>query len=74
MARKKSETAANPVVKAAECTPVFEIKMLRRDCMRLFGITASTFDGAFFGADTNKKFTLDEAKQQIEAWGKKEAK
>ena len=42
--------------------------------MALFGVEASTFDGATFGMDEGGTYTVEEIRNTIERWGKKEAK
>lgn len=75
MARKKVETGKDVNTKTVTSDkPLFDFETLRKDCLKLFGVTVSAFDGAFYNADKNKGFTLDEAKKHIEAWRKKEAK
>ncbi len=41
----------------------FEINALRRDSLKLFGVTRSTFDGAFYGKTGD--FSISEAKELI---------
>ena len=50
---------------------VFPLERLRRDCVKLFGVTTSTFDGAAFGLNSNGKFTVEEIKVKIGDWQKK---
>lgn len=42
------------------------IEKLRRSCVKLFGITPSTFDGATVGMDG--KFTVTEMQTHITEW------
>lgn len=49
----------------------FQIEKLRAHCMELFGVTASTFDGAFYGR-TETKLTKQEAQAIINKWLGKE--
>lgn len=46
---------------------------LRRSCVKLFGISPSTFDGATVGL-TESKYTVEEMKAIIDKWLKKEVK
>jgi len=46
----------------------FSLERLRKDCYKIFGITQSTFDGAFLGLDG--EFTVSGAKDIIEKWQK----
>ena len=50
----------------------FTIERLRRDCLKLFGVTESTFEGATFGK--SGELTVDEAKKLIGDWQKTEIK
>lgn len=45
----------------------YPIEKLRLNCIHLFGITKSTFDGAFFNAE-EKPYTIDEASSIINEW------
>lgn len=49
----------------------FQIEKLREHCMELFGVTASTFDGAFYGK-IETKLTKQEAQAIINKWLGKE--
>lgn len=68
MAKKSQATAAETVVSA----PKFTIATLRKNCLKLFGVTTSTFDGATLGL--NGEYTVEEIKTVIEKWHKKEVK
>lgn len=57
----KPETAAAP--------PKFTLDRLRKDCLRLFGITVSTFDGATLGLTGS--YTVEEMRGRIEQWKNK---
>lgn len=46
----------------------FPTEALRGNCVKLFGCTSSTFDGAFFYADHKKEYTLAEAEEIIQKW------
>jgi len=46
--------------------PRFTIARLRRDCLKLFGITVSTFDGATL--DMTEEFTVEEMRSHIKKW------
>ena len=52
--------------------PKFTIERLRASCIKLFGITASTFDGATYGL--TGQFTVDAMKEHIDKWLKKPMK
>lgn len=68
MAKKNKATTAEAAVSA----PKFTIAKLRQNCMKLFGVTSSTFDGATLGL--NGEYTVEEIKTAIEKWRKKEVK
>lgn len=55
----------------AEATgaPKFGIEKLRENCVTLFGVTSSTFDGATHGL--TGEFTVEAMKEHIERWKKK---
>jgi len=64
------ETKNNKNAPAAESKPPkFPLARLRQDCLEIFGVTTSTFDGAMFGKSGD--FTVDEAKKIITDWQKK---
>jgi hypothetical protein len=52
----------------------FPINVLRSNSIKLFGITSSTFDGAFFGEDASVKITIADAQKKINTWLGKEIK
>lgn len=63
---EKAERAAD---KAA---PKYKVEKLRAKCMQLFGVTSSTFDGAFYG-NTETEMTIKAAEARINKWlGRKE--
>lgn len=67
MASKNKATAPD----AAEAKPAtverkIPIEKLRRGCLKLFGVTPSTFDGATVGL--TGKFTVAEMKAHIGKW------
>lgn len=71
MATKK--TAAAAVVKNAEKKErKVPLDNLRRSCVKLFGVSFSTFDGATAGL--TGKYTVEEMKAIIEKWLRKEVK
>lgn len=59
----KKTTAAAPTTKAGRKIP---IEKLRRSCVKLFGVTPSTFDGATVGLTGT--FTEEEMQTRISAW------
>ena len=60
MSEKISES--KPAPKAS----VFPVKRLRDDCVRLFGVTQGTFDGAMHGQSGD--MSVNDAKQRISTW------
>lgn len=46
----------------------FSLTTLRGNCVKLFGCTSSTFDGAFFHADKTKEYTIAAAEVIIKKW------
>ena len=66
MAQETNKTAASN--QPAKKEPTFTLATLRAGCVKTFGCTSSTFDGAFF----DKEYTISEAKKIIEEWLKKE--
>lgn len=49
----------------------FKVEKLRENSMKLFGVTTSTFDGAFYGNE-KKEMTIEEAGARIDKWLGKE--
>lgn len=49
----------------------FKIDKLRENSMKLFGVTTSTFDGAFYG-DKRSEMTIEEARAMLDKWLGKE--
>jgi len=68
MAQKAVAAAAAETAPA----PTFSVEALRDKCLRLFGVTVSTFDGATYGLDG--KYTVEEMKNIIAKWLNKEVK
>lgn len=64
---KNTDKATDTVV-ATKPDAKFPLATLRKDCVKLFGITSSTFDGAIYGKDG--EYTIAEAKRIIEDWKK----
>ena len=50
----------------------FSISKLRENCVKLFGVSTCTFDGATY--KLNGEYTIEEMKKIIEDWKKKEVK
>ena len=68
MAEKKTVPAA-----AEKKERKIPLEKLRRSCVKLFGISPSTFDGAAVGL-TESKYTVEEMRAIIDKWRKKEVK
>ena len=66
MATKKTIAETVPAVSTET---KFPIEKLRANCLKLFGVTSSTFDGATYGL--KGEYTVEEIKNTIEKWGKK---
>lgn len=64
MATKGSE---KPAAELKQEETKYQISKLREKCMQLFGITTSTFDGAFYGI-AEQKMSITEAKSRINKW------
>lgn len=65
----KKATAGDP---AGKQEPKFKVGKLRANCMQLFKVTASTFDGAMYGHHETE-MTIAEAGAVINQWlGRKE--
>ncbi len=64
MASKTKATAPAPAKPEAERK--IPIEKLRRSCVKLFGVTPSTFDGATVGL--TGRFTVNEMQAHIDKW------
>ncbi len=49
-----------------EAPPQFPISRLREDCLALFGVPTSTFDGAMYGV--TREMSVEEAAKRIDSW------
>ena len=63
MANKTKASAPAPKVEEERKIP---IDKLRRSCVKLFGVTPSTFDGATVGL--TGKYTVTEMQAHIDKW------
>ncbi len=72
MTKKKEEI--KPEVQEVKAVPVpkFTVEKLGESCQKLFGISRSTFDGATSGL--KGEYTVQEMKENISKWMKKEVK
>ena len=66
--------AKNETPVTTPAAPKFKLEELRKHRLNLFGVEACAFDGATFGMDPEGEYTVEEIKDTIERWGKKEAK
>lgn len=70
MAKTDTEAAAQDEKKEVAATPPkFSIERLRRDSLRIFNVTVSTFDGATHGL--KGEFTVEEMRDHIKKWNEK---
>ena len=67
----RPKEAATPAL-AGAATAKYTLERLRLNCRSLFGISASTFDGAAYGL--TGKYTVEEMRAQIEGWKKEGVK
>lgn len=73
----KTEKSPQPAAETAEKTAEkaerkIPLENLRRSCVKLFGVSFSTFDGATVGL--SGKYTVNEMRDIIDAWLRKEVK
>lgn len=66
-----SETTENNVTES-KTAPKFTVEQLRPHALDLFGVTQSTYAGATHNLDG--EYTVDEMKDHINKWLKKEVK
>lgn len=73
MAKEAKHTAEPAAVQKTTEEKKFPLEELGKSCVKLFGVTSSTFAGAT--ADlAGKEYSTQEVRQHIEAWKKKEVK
>lgn len=75
-AKKEAPTAAaaepeKKVSAGSAAGQKFKVEKLRENSMKIFGVTTSTFDGAFYGNE-KKEMTIEEAGARIDKWLGKE--
>ena len=70
-ASKPAEAQGSAVDKREKKIP---IENLRRSCVKLFGVSPSTFDGATDGLPAGSKYTVEEMRATINRWLKKEVR
>lgn len=71
---KKEENTVSEVVEMAVEEIKFPLNILRENCMKLFGVTSSTFAGAATNIPEDGEYTLTEIKNKINLWLTKEVK
>ncbi len=52
----------------------YKLEKLRQSCGKLFGVSSATFAGATSKLDPKAEYTVDDIKNTITTWLKKEAK
>lgn len=62
----EKKTKPNAQIEEPTAERKIPIEKLRRSCVKLFGVTPSTFDGATVGLDG--KFTVTEMQAHIDKW------
>ncbi len=72
MASKSNQTESTGAAVQPKAPQKFTVERLRENCRALFGVSASTFDGATYGM--TGRYTVDEMKAHIEKWGKEGVK
>ena len=72
MTKKKEEPKPEVQDIVAQSEPVFSVERLKENCVKLFGVSQSTFDGAAYGL--SGEYTVKEMKSLIEKWKTKEVK
>ncbi len=63
-----NKTKTDPLAPKAETERKIPIEKLRRSCVKLFGVTPSTFDGATVGLPAGSKYTVEEMQAHIDKW------
>ena len=63
-----NKAKAAPPAEKAEAGRKIPIEKLRRSCVKLFGVTPSTFDGATVGLPAGSKYTVEEMQAHIGKW------
>jgi len=59
---KPTPTSAPPTLKA----PKFPVERLRQDCLKLFSVTTSTYDGATYNLEG--EYAVEEMREHIKKW------
>ena len=69
---KESAPADQPAALGEPAEPKYSVEALRKNCLKIFGVTVSTFDGATFGLKGD--FTKEKMKAILDEWLKKEVR
>ena len=72
MSKKKVSEATENSVTESKTAPKFTVEQLRPHALDLFGLTQSTYAGATHNLDV--EYTVEEMKNHIDKWLKKEVK
>lgn len=72
MSKKNASEATENNVTESKTAPKFTVEQLRPHALDLFGVTQSTYAGATHNLDG--EYTVDEMKDHINKWLKKEVK
>ena len=64
----KVEAVVQTEVPAVKAEPKFVVEKLRSNCVEVFGVTSSTFDGAMYGHDLDAEYSISEVKHIIDAF------
>lgn len=72
MATKNKSAESSAVSAQSETEQKYTVEKLRENCRRLFGVSTSTFAGATNGM--TGKYTVEEMRSHIKAWGEKGVK
>lgn len=72
--KNKVVSKIDPAKETVEEAIKYDVAALRQGSFEVFGVTTSTFDGAFYDVDTSKQYSIDEARSIITKWLNKEVK
>jgi len=76
MADKKKKATENrsvpPAIVTEKAAPMFTVARLRKDCLELFGVGITTYDGATYGLEG--QYTVNEMREIINNWKEQEVK
>lgn len=72
MTKKKEEPKQEVQNITGQSEPVFSVERLKENCVKLFGVSQSTFDGAAYGL--SGEYTVREMQSIIDKWKTREVK